>query len=202
MPELLGLMVSYLILALTFGSLLAAGMPILSSLIGVGVTLSGDHPHASKVATVSSRRPDPGGDAGDGGRHRLRPLHPVPPSTPPGRGTLGPPRRCSRALATAGSAVVFAGTTVVIALTGLMVAGIPVLTVMGLAAAGSVTMAVSVALTLLPAMALLLGERLRPEAAEGRRDRRAARAEAKAAAAPSLRRPAVKWVAAGTGTPC
>ena len=73
----------------------------------------------------------------------------------------------SRALATAGSAVVFAGTTVIIALAGLSVAKIPVLTVMGLGAAFSVTVAVSVALTLLPAIALLLGERLRPKAAEG-----------------------------------
>ena len=67
----------------------------------------------------------------------------------------------SRALATAGSAVVFAGTTVIIALTGLAVARIPVLTVMGLAAAAAVAVAVVVALTLLPAIALLLGERLR-----------------------------------------
>ena len=56
----------------------------------------------------------------------------------------------SRALATAGSAVVFAGATVIIALTGLAVARIPVLTVMGLAAAAAVAMAVLVALTLVP----------------------------------------------------
>ena len=53
-----------------------------------------------------------------------------------------PAESMSRALATAGSAVVFAGATVVIALTGLAVAGIPVLTVMGLAAAAAVTVAV------------------------------------------------------------
>ncbi len=50
----------------------------------------------------------------------------------------------SRALATAGSAVVFAGTTVIIALAGLTVAQIPVLTVMGLGAAFAVAVAVSV----------------------------------------------------------
>ena len=71
----------------------------------------------------------------------------------------------SRALATAGSAVVFAGATVVIALAGLSVARIPVLTVMGLGAAAAVTVAVVIALTLLPAIALLLGERLRPRSA-------------------------------------
>ncbi len=74
-----------------------------------------------------------------------------------------PPESMSRALATAGSAVVFAGATVVIALTGLSVAGIPVLTVMGLSAAAAVSIAVLLALTLLPAVALLLGERLRPK---------------------------------------
>jgi RND superfamily putative drug exporter len=54
-------------------------------------------------------------------------------------------------VATAGSAVVFAGTTVVIALAGLLVVGIPFLSVMGLAAAGTVAIAVLIALTLLPA---------------------------------------------------
>src|SRR4029079_3704105 len=68
----------------------------------------------------------------------------------------------SRALATAGSAVVFAGATVVIALAGLSVGRMPVPTVVGLAAAAAVTVAVTIALTLLPAIALLCGERLRP----------------------------------------
>ena len=54
------------------------------------------------------------------------------------------------ALGTAGSAVVFAGVTVFIALAGLTVVGIPFLTVMGLSAAGAVAVAVLVALTLLP----------------------------------------------------
>ncbi|MFG1996434.1 MMPL family transporter [Actinoplanes sp. NPDC048988] len=57
-----------------------------------------------------------------------------------------------RAAGTAGSAVVFAGTTVVIALAALSVVGIPSLAKMGLAAAGAVVMAVLVALTLVPAL--------------------------------------------------
>lgn len=57
-----------------------------------------------------------------------------------------------RAVGTAGSAVVFAGATVVIALAGLTVVNIPFLSVMGLAAAGTVAVAVLVALTLLPAL--------------------------------------------------
>jgi len=57
-----------------------------------------------------------------------------------------------RALGTAGSAVVFAGLTVLIALTALSVVRIPFLTAMGLAAAATVLIAVLVALTLLPAI--------------------------------------------------
>jgi RND superfamily putative drug exporter len=73
-----------------------------------------------------------------------------------------------RATGTAGSAVVFAGLTVVIALAALSVVGIPVLTKMGLAAAGTVSLAVIVALTLLPALLAIAGERM-----VGRRGRRA-----------------------------
>ncbi len=162
-PELLGLLVSFLILAITFGSLLPAGMPIVSSLIGVGVTLS-SVVLVSSLATVSSNAPTLAEMLGLAvgidyalfilSRHR-RHL---------GEG-LSPQESMSRALATAGSAVVFAGATVVIALAGLSVAKIPVLTVMGLAAAAAVTIAVIIALTLVPAVALLFGERLRPRAA-------------------------------------
>jgi RND superfamily putative drug exporter len=75
----------------------------------------------------------------------------------------------ARSLATAGSAVVFAGATVVIALLGLGVAQIPFLTVMGAAAAATVAVAVVVALTVLPAILSLFGERLRPEPSRFRR---------------------------------
>ncbi len=57
-----------------------------------------------------------------------------------------------RSVATAGSAVVFAGLTVLIALSGLAIVGIPFLTVMGLAAAATVATAILIALTLLPAL--------------------------------------------------
>ena len=163
-PELLGLLVSFFILAVTLGSLTAAGMPILSSLVGVGVTLSAVVVTTS-AATVSSSAPTLAEMLGLAvgidyalfllSRHRQHLREGLPPA-----------ESMSRALATAGSAVVFAGTTVVIALVGLSVARIPVLTVMGLAAAVAVALAVSVALTLVPAVALLLGERLRPQQRE------------------------------------
>ena len=68
----------------------------------------------------------------------------------------------SRATATAGSAVVFAGLTVIVALVGLAVAGLPFLTIMGVFAAAAVAVEVLLALTLLPAMLGFAGERLRP----------------------------------------
>ena len=170
-PELLGLLVSFLILAITFGALLPAGMPIVSSLIGVGVTLS-SVVLVSSLVTVSSNAPTLAEMLGLAvgidyalfilSRHRRHLAE-----------GLEPTEAMSRALATAGSAVVFAGATVVIALAGLSVAKIPVLTVMGLGAAAAVTVAVVIALTLVPAVALLLGERLRPRPRRERRKKKA-----------------------------
>ncbi len=160
-PELMGLLVSFLILVVTFGALLAAGMPILTALLGVGVTL-GAVRVLSSIITVSSTAPTLAEMLGlaVGIDYALFILSRY-------RSQLagGIPTReaMCRALATAGSAVMFAGATVIIALAGLSVANIPVLTVMGLGAAGAVAVAVSIALTLLPAIALLLGERLRPK---------------------------------------
>ena len=54
-PELLGLLVSFLILVLTFRSLIAAGMPILTALIGVAVTITSVM--VSRIITVSSTAP-------------------------------------------------------------------------------------------------------------------------------------------------
>lgn len=85
----------------------------------------------------------------------------------------------ARATGTAGSAVVFAGLTVIVALAGLAIAGIPFLATMGGFAAGAVAIEVALALTFLPAMLGFLGERLRPKKA------RLARAAEDAAASDS-----------------
>jgi uncharacterized membrane protein YdfJ with MMPL/SSD domain len=74
---------------------------------------------------------------------------------------LEPREAAAQATATSGSAVVFAGLTVVIALVGLVVMNIPFLTVMALAAAGTVSIAVLIAITLLPATLGFAGERMR-----------------------------------------
>ncbi|MFI5428181.1 MMPL family transporter [Aeromicrobium sp. UC242_57] len=86
---------------------------------------------------------------------------------------LDPEEAAARSVATAGSAVVFAGVTVVIALLGLAIARIPFLTVMGAVAALSVVIAVAVALTVIPALLGRAGTsshptpRTRPAASRG-----------------------------------
>src|SRR5690606_9553055 len=71
-----------------------------------------------------------------------------------------PEEAAARSVATSGSAVVFAGITVVIALAGLAIARIPFLTIIGLCAATAVVISVVVALTLLPALLGRGGARL------------------------------------------
>jgi RND superfamily putative drug exporter len=68
-----------------------------------------------------------------------------------------------RATGTAGSAVVFAGLTVIIALAALSVTGIPFLSAMGIAAAGTVAGAVLITLTLIPALLGFAGRKVLPK---------------------------------------
>ena len=77
--------------------------------------------------------------------------------------TCALPISAAQATGTAGSAVVFAGATVAVALLALGVAQIPFLSVMGIAAAVGVGCAVVVALTLLPALIGAAGTRLTPK---------------------------------------
>lgn len=167
--EVVGLAVAVLVLVLTFGSLLAAGLPLLTALIGLATGLLGLL-LVSNIATVSSTAPSLALMVGLAvgidyallilSRHRAQLA-----------AGMKAEDSAARATATAGSAVVCAGLTVIIALAGLTVVGIPFLSVMGLAAAGTVLMAVAVAVTLLPALLGLAGERLRPEPGS-RADRR------------------------------
>ena len=74
----------------------------------------------------------------------------------------------ARAVATSGGAVAFAGATVTIALVSLAVAGIPLVTTMGLMAAIAVVVAVLAALTLLPAMLAITGPHINSLRVRGR----------------------------------
>ncbi len=187
--EALGLLVALVVLVLTFGSFVAAGLPLLNAVVGVGVSMG----LLFAATAVADRLHDPDArrHARPRRRHRLRAVHRVPAARrardrPQRRGGHGAGRRDRRL--------------------GRHLRGphrhdrarrprrrrIPFLTVMGVAAAVGVGLAVLVSITLLPAMLGFAGERLRPKAprcldgdgdvrprertAEGRRGDRVARA--------------------------
>ncbi|MFJ8596572.1 MMPL family transporter [Streptomyces sp. NPDC093598] len=159
--EIIGVAVAVLVLVVTFGSLLAAGMSLLTALIGVAVGLAGLlalAPAVSISSTAVTLALMLGLAVGIDyvlfilSRHRQQLA----------RGTE-PQESAALANGTAGSAVVFAGSTVIIALAALSVIGIPFLTVMGLGAAGAVLVAVLAAITLVPALAGFAGARLTPK---------------------------------------
>lgn len=158
--ESIGVVVALVVLVVTFGSLLAAGMPILTALLGVGVGVGGVLA-LSAVIDVSSATLTLGLMLGLAvgidyalflvSRHRQQLAD-----------GIEPEESAALSVATAGSAVVFAGSTVVVALVGLLVTGIPFLGVMGVAAAATVAIAVLIAITLLPALMGFAGTRLTP----------------------------------------
>jgi putative drug exporter of the RND superfamily len=158
--ELIGVLAALVVLALTYGSLVAAGMNLLTAIVGVGIgaagitTLTGfvdlqsttpilalmlglavGIDYALFIFTRFRQELQRGRDVDDA---------------------------VATAVGTAGSAVLTAGITVVIALAGLAVAGIPFLTEMGLAAAGTVVVSVLLALTLVPAVLGFVGRRVLP----------------------------------------
>jgi len=156
--EGVGMMVAFLVLALTLGSLVAAGLPLLTAILGVGIGVTG-LTALSGVIQLSETAPTLATMLGLAvgidyalfilSRHRQNLAD-----------GMGVRDSVANATATAGSAVVFAGLTVVIALVGLTVVNIPFLTVMGLAAAGTVSIAVLIAITLLPALLGFAGLRV------------------------------------------
>ncbi|GAB3496943.1 MMPL family transporter [Amycolatopsis cihanbeyliensis] len=156
--EVLGVAVAAVVLLITFGSLIAAGLPLLTALVGVGIGMAGVM-ITSGFTELNSNTPILALMIGlavgidyalfivSRYRHEL---------------SLGrdPEQAAGRAAGTAGSAVVFAGLTVIIALAGLVVVGIPFLGEMGIAAAVTVAIAVLIALTLLPAVLGFAGKRV------------------------------------------
>ncbi|MGW8848923.1 MMPL family transporter [Streptomyces xiamenensis] len=149
-PEIVGVIVALIILLITFGSLIAAGMPIITAILGILITIMSVTALAAvvDVATASTTVAIMLGlSCGiDYGlfvlyRHRNHVL----------RG-MDPQDSAALSVGTAGGAVVFAALTVIIALCGLSVVGIPFLAVMGVSAAGAVLVAMLIALTLLPAI--------------------------------------------------
>jgi RND superfamily putative drug exporter len=157
-PELIGIIIAFIILLITFGAFIAAGLPILGAIIGVATALMGVTAVASVVNVASASTTVAlmlGLSCGiDYGlfilfRHRNNLMKGM---------DVG--ESLARTAGTAGSSVVFAALTVIIALCGMSVVGIPFLTVMGLAAAGSVLVALLISLTLVPAVLGFAGTRI------------------------------------------
>ena len=156
--ELIGVLFALLVLTISFRSLVAAFLPLATALMAVGIGTTGLMA-LSGVISMSSTAPILGSMLGLAvgidyslfivSRHQNQV-----------RRGMDPHTSAARAVATSGGAVVFAGTTVVIALSGLFVVNIPFLTVMGLGAAGTVVIAVLLAVTLLPALLGFMGPRI------------------------------------------
>ena len=155
--ELIGIVLALLILAITLGSLVLAGMNIIAALVGVGISIlsitvvSGFVELASTTSVVALML-----GLAVGIDYSLLIITRFRQELIKGRPVAD---AAGMAIGTAGSAVVVAGVTVVIALGSLSVVGISFLTQMGLAAAGTVVIAVLVATTLMPALLGYLGTR-------------------------------------------
>jgi RND superfamily putative drug exporter len=162
--ELIGIGVALVVLVITFGALLAAGLPIITAVLGVMLTTAGILA-ATSFMNVSESTGTLASMIGlaVGIDYALFILSRY-------RGELAKDGRVDdkqaraeamgRAVGTAGSAVFFAGLTVVIALLGLSIVNIPFLTEMAVAAAVTVVIAVLIAVTLLPAFAGFAGKRI------------------------------------------
>jgi RND superfamily putative drug exporter len=158
--EITGMVIAGIVLLVVLGTLIAAGLPLVMSLIGVAVGIGGTLA-MSRFVDMNSVTPALALMLGLAvgidyalfiiSRHRNQLL-------------TGMSREESipRATGTAGTAVLFAGSTVIVALAALTVTGVPFLGVMGLAAAFTVLVAVLVAITLTPAVLEVAKHRIIP----------------------------------------
>jgi putative drug exporter of the RND superfamily len=148
--EGIGLIVALIVLLVAFGSVIAAGIPVATALIGVALGGAGlgimagftDVPDTSPVLAIMI-------GLGVGIDYALFVVTRFRQHLHEG---MSVPDAAGRANATAGQAVLFAGTTVVIAIVGLLLAGLPAVTTMGFAIAISVVVAMVIAVTLLPGL--------------------------------------------------
>ncbi|MFG3304174.1 MMPL family transporter [Streptomyces wuyuanensis] len=178
--EVIGLAAAFVVLALGFGSLVAAGVPLLTGAVGLGVSLCliGLAGHLmdmpSSGATIAAMI-----GLGVGIDYTLFCLTRFRELLAAG---VDVEDAAARTTAGSGKAVVFAGSAVVAALAGLAFGGLPLLHALALAPGIAVVAAMAATLTLLPAVLSLLGRRLAPGArggrkARGRRETRKAREE-------------------------
>ena len=164
--EAVGLTIALIVLLLTFGTVVAMGLPIVTAIVGLASSLSVIR-LLEHIAEIPRTAPTLATMLGLGvgidyslflvSRHRsqIRTGMPYPESV-------------ARAVATDGAAIVFAGTTVVIAVCSLAIAGIPIVSWLGFTSAIAVVTAVLAAVTLLPALLAVLGPRLEALRVRGR----------------------------------
>lgn len=176
--ELIGMAVAAIVLLVTFGSLVAAGLPLIAAVVGVGVGILGVQLGTLVTDSISDMTPMLASMIGlavgidyslfivarfrnelisSSGLNDLSPKELAQALKKMARKQRA--HAMGMALGTAGGSVVFAGTTVLIALAALSIIRIPFLTTMALAAAATVAIAVLVALTFLPSLLGLLGTR-------------------------------------------
>ncbi len=153
--DLIGLLAAVVILLFAFGSVVAMGLPILTALLGLGVGISIVHIIAS-VTAIGSVAPTLATMIGLGVGIDYS-LFIVTRYRENRAAGMDIEAAVGRSVATAGSAVLFAGTTVVIAICGLMIAGIPYVARLGYMAGIVVAVMMLAALTLLPAIIAVVG---------------------------------------------
>ncbi|SEP76642.1 putative drug exporter of the RND superfamily [Streptomyces sp. yr375] len=156
--ELIGFAVAIVVLIVGFGSIIAAGLPLITALISVvgGLACLGLLAAAFTFATVSPTLATMIG-LGVGIDYALFLI------TRHRQGLMDgadPVRAAGHANATSGRAVLVSGTTVIIALAGLSASGVSFIAKLGLAAAVTVVSAVIGALTLVPALLGLIGRHI------------------------------------------
>jgi len=158
--EIVGAVLAFLVLFLTFGSLVAAGANMAGALVGVGVGILGVLGF-SAITPIGSTTPILAVMLGlaVGIDYCLFVIARFRAELRSGR-TVDD--AIGRSIGTAGSSVVFAAATVIIALVGLTVVGIPFISEMGLAAAFAVFVAVLMTLTFLPVLLRTMGRKALP----------------------------------------
>jgi RND superfamily putative drug exporter len=156
--EVIGLSMAVLVLLVTFGTVVAMGLPIFTAIVGLvcGLSIITLLSHISEVPTVAPTLATMIG-LGVGIDYALFIVTRHLEQRHDGMGTV---ESAARATATSGGAVVFAGCTVMVALLSLAVVNIPLVTTLGYTSALVVAVAVCAAITLLPAMLGLVGDHI------------------------------------------
>ncbi len=156
--EIAGIVIAMIVLFITFGALISAGMPLIIALLGVGISIAGLF-SLSQVVDINSTTPALSFMLGlaVGIDYSLFIISKYRSLLLEGYSYKD---AAGRAIGTAGNAVIFAASTVIIALAALSVVNIPFMTTMGLAAAASIAVAAVIAITLTPAIFGIAGPRI------------------------------------------